>query len=140
VTGDAQTFPPSTELVSVDLASGEPDLILTTPAGTGRISYEVPIPIGHPLGPVQITATGFDGDRVTVTLALSVTVEIVPCNEAPPPTTPGGGGAGGDGGGLPRTGSDATMTLVRVGLALAAGGVLLALSTERRARTRPAAT
>jgi LPXTG-motif cell wall-anchored protein len=61
----------------------------------------------------------------------------VACIETPPPTTPGGGGGGG--GDLPNTGSDTTMTLVRVGVALAAlGGLLLAISTKRRRRTNPA--
>jgi LPXTG-motif cell wall-anchored protein len=87
---------------------------------------------------VAVTATG-PGTDDAPQLTVTASVDVVACNEAPPATVPGGGG--GSGGGspdLPKTGSDSTMTLVRVGVALAAaGGLLLAVSTKRRKRTGP---
>src|ERR671910_1542079 len=50
-----------------------------------------------------------------------------------PPTTAGAARAGGS---LPQTGSDATMTLVRIGLALAGLGAVLLLAAHRRRSLR----
>ena len=133
VTVNAQTFAAGAA-VTVKLG----DTVVGTPAAdaSGKVSLEVTIPAGQAQGPVQVSATGPGADNATVTV--NAAVDIVACNETPPPTTPGGGGGGG-GGGLPNTGSDTTMTLVRVGVALAAlGGLLLAISTKRRRRTDPA--
>jgi LPXTG-motif cell wall-anchored protein len=102
----------------------------------GKGSVEVTIPVGQPLGEAQIRALGasFESDRSPVELFAAV--DIVACDEMPPSTAPGGGDGVGGGSDLPRTGSDSTMTLVRVGVALAAlGGVLVAVSSKRRKRT-----
>jgi LPXTG-motif cell wall-anchored protein len=129
VTVTAQTFAPG-GAVTVKLG----DTVVGTPTADadGKVSLGVTIPAGQALAPVQVSATG-PGTDDTPQLTVNAAVEIVACNEAPPPTTPGGGGGGSD---LPKTGSDSTMTLVRVGVALAAaGGLLLAVSTKRRRRT-----
>jgi LPXTG-motif cell wall-anchored protein len=136
VTVSAQTFAPGTG-VTVKLG----DTVVGTPTAdaNGKVSLQVTIPAGQAQGPVQVSATGTGSDDASLTVNASV--NVVACNEPPPTTTPAGGGGGnGGGGGLPRTGSDSTMTLVRVGVALAAaGGLLLAISTKRRRRTNPAA-
>jgi LPXTG-motif cell wall-anchored protein len=134
VTVSAQTFAAGAT-VTVKLG----DTVVGTPAAdaSGKVSLEVTIPAGQVQGPVQVSATGPGAENATVTV--NAAVDVVACNETPPPTTPGGGGGNGGGGGLPNTGSDTTMTLVRVGMALAAlGGLLLAISTKRRRRTNPA--
>jgi len=135
VTVTAQTFAPGTT-VTVKLG----DTVVGTPAAdaSGKVSLQVTIPAGQAQGAVQVSATGTGGDDASLTVNASV--NVVACNETPPTTTPGGGGGGGGGnGGLPKTGSDSTMTLVRVGVALAAvGGLLLAVSTKRRRRANPA--
>jgi LPXTG-motif cell wall-anchored protein len=111
------------------------DTVVGTPAAgaNGVVELGISIPAGQAQGAVAVTATGPGaGGEV----ALTASVDVTACNESPATTTPasGGGGAGG-GGDLPRTGSDGTMTLVRVGVALAAlGGVLLAIASKRRRR------
>lgn len=101
----------------------------TTSLGTptagedGTISIEVVIPTTTATGTHTIKATGTGIDA-----AITATINVVACEEAPTTTV----AAGGD---LPRTGSNSTMTMVRTGLALAAiGGVLLAVAAKRRRR------
>jgi LPXTG-motif cell wall-anchored protein len=133
VTVTAQTFAAG-GAVTVKLG----DTVVGTPTAdaSGKVSLQVTIPAGQAQGTVQVSATGPGADDQPQ-LTVNAAVEIVACNEAPPATTPGGGGGGGSD--LPKTGSDNTMTLVRVGVALAAaGGLLLAVSTKRRKRTDPA--
>jgi uncharacterized surface anchored protein len=102
----------------------------TTPLGTptagddGTVSLEVTIPTTTATGQHTIEATG-----TGISAAITATLNVVSCEEAPTTTvvTPGGS--------LPSTGSNSTMTLVRFGLALAAiGGVLLAVAAKRRRR------
>ena len=133
VTVTAQTFAPG-GAVTVKLGG----TVVGTPTAdaAGKVSLQVTIPAGQAQGAVQVSATG-PGTDDTPQLTVNADVEVVACNEASPTTTPGGAGGGSDD--LPRTGSDSTLTLVRVGVALAAaGGLLLAVSTKRRRRTGPA--
>jgi LPXTG-motif cell wall-anchored protein len=132
VTVSAKTFAAGAA-VTVKLG----DAVVGTPTAdaNGTVSLEVTIPAGQALGPAQISATGPGGGDKTITV--SAAVNVVACNETPPSTTPAGGGTGG-GSDLPTTGSDSTMTLVRVGVVLAAiGGLLLAVSAKRRRRPGP---
>jgi LPXTG-motif cell wall-anchored protein len=116
------------------------DSVVGTPTAdaNGVVELRITIPAGQAQGAVAITATGPGADGE---VALTASVDVTACNETPATTVPaGGGGAGGGGSDLPRTGSDSTMTLVRVGVAMAAiGGVLLAVASKRRRRTAPVA-
>jgi trimeric autotransporter adhesin len=136
VTITAQTFAPG-GAVTVKIG----DAVVGTPTADadGKISIDAAIPAGQAQGAVQVTATG-PGGADTPELVVNAAVDVVACNETPPSTAPAGGGGAGGNGDLPRTGSDSTMALVRVGVALAAvGGLLLALSSKRRKhRTGPA--
>lgn len=90
----------------------------------GKISLDVTIPETTATGQHTVKATGAGIDA-----AITASLNVVSCDAVPPTTAPAGGGD------LPRTGSDSTMTMVRVGLALAAvGGVLLAVAAKRRRR------
>lgn len=128
----AQTFTPGAG-VTVKLG----DAVVGTPTADadGKVSLEVTVPAGQAEGALDVSATGpgTDGE-----LTVNAAVSVVACNETSPSTAPASGGSGGESD-LPKTGSDSTMTLVRVGVALAAlGGLLLAVSTKRRRRTSPA--
>lgn len=134
-TVEASTFVPGTT-VTVTLL---PDAVLGTPVAdeNGVVTLDVTLSATQALGEATIEAEGAgEGD----VLVLTSTVDVVSCDEVaptttPPVTTPGGGG----GGNLPNTGSDSTMTLLKVGGGLAAiGGVLVALAASRRRRGAPA--
>jgi LPXTG-motif cell wall-anchored protein len=115
------------------------DTVVGTPAAgaNGVVELEITIPAGQAQGAVAVTATGPGADGA---VSLTASVDVTACNESPATTVPAGGGGGAGGGDLPRTGSDGTMTLVRVGVALAAlGGVLLAVASKRRRRPTPVA-
>jgi trimeric autotransporter adhesin len=132
VTVTAQTFIPGSPVeVSFDTTH------LGSPVANadGVVTLEATIPEGTPLGEHIFTALGSGIEEAD--LHLTANVEVVSCDVAPTTSVATGGGAagGGDsgGGGLAFTGSNATTTLLRVGLALAAmGGVLLAVATKRR--------
>jgi LPXTG-motif cell wall-anchored protein len=157
----AQQYPPSENLITVSDSTPCPGQAVTVAAQTfaaggavtvklgeavvgtptadasGKVSLRVTVPAGQAQGAVTVTATG-PGTDDAPQLTVTASVDVVACNEAPPATVPGGGGGSGGSPGLPKTGSDNTMTLVRVGVALAAvGGLLLAVSTKRRKRTGP---
>jgi hypothetical protein len=134
VTITAQTFIPGTPVeVSFDTTH------LGSPVANadGVVTLEATVPEGTPLGTHIFTALG--GGIEEADLHLTANVEVVSCDVAPTTTQAAGGGAAGgrdSGGGLPITGSNATTTLLRIGLALAAlGGVLLAVATKRRRST-----
>jgi hypothetical protein len=104
-----------------------------TPSADGTVTLDAVIAEGTTEGTHTITAVGNGLDDEE--LRLSSSIEVVSCDAAPTTTVVAGGG-----GSLPTTGSNGTLTLLRVGLALAAlGGVLLAMATKRRrARARHA--
>jgi hexosaminidase len=130
VTITAKTFTPGS---TVDIALDGAPLATATAGDDGVVTVEATVPETTALGAHNITATGMGGDQSP--LHLTASVDVVSCDETAPPTTAPAAGGGGGGDDLPRTGSDTTMTLVRVGLALAAlGGVLLAVATKRRRR------
>jgi LPXTG-motif cell wall-anchored protein len=101
-----------------------------TPTADGTATLDATLPEGTSHGSHTITSTGMglDGEQ----LSLSSTIEVVSCDAAPTTTVATGGS-----GSLPTTGSNGTLTLLRIGLALAAlGGVLLAVATKRRRSAR----
>jgi LPXTG-motif cell wall-anchored protein len=133
VTIAAQTFTPG-GAVTVKLG----DSVVGTPTAdaSGKISLQATVPSSQKLGTVTVTATG-PGSDDQPSLTVTASIDVTACNATPPPTAPSAGGTSGSP--LPRTGSDSTMTLVRVGVALAAaGGVLLAIASKRRRRTSTA--
>jgi LPXTG-motif cell wall-anchored protein len=138
VTITAQTFAAGS---TVEIALDGTPIASATAGDDGTVSVDVVVPETTQLGAHTITATGPGEDQAPMELTASI--DVVACDtQAPTTTAPAtGGGAGGGGGDdLPRTGSDTTMTLVRIGLALAAlGGVLLAVATKRRRRAAHAA-
>ena len=103
--------------------------------GEGNATLTVPYPDGVDPGTYQLTATGLSAvDNVTVT----VTADIECLAPTTTTTTAGPGGAGTAAGPLPRTGSDSTGVLFRVGIVLVAAGGLLTLSARRRRGPRAA--
>lgn len=138
-TVEASTFVPGTT-VTVTLL---PDAVLGTPVAdeNGVVTLDVTLSATQALGEATIEAVGAGTAGEGDVLVLTSTVDVVSCDEVaptttPPVTTPGGSGGGGD---LPNTGSDSTMTLLKVGGGLAAiGGVLVALAASRRRRGVPA--
>lgn len=125
--------------VDFRLNGQDPAVAHGTADANGKVTVELTIPAGQAQGPLEIKAQGSEFGNERGYLELNAAVDVAACNETPPTTAPGGGGGGGGGSDLPKTGSDTTMTLVRVGVALAAvGGLLLAVSTKRRRRTGPA--
>lgn len=128
--------------VVIELASNETNLGSATVDGEGGFSFESTIPETQEPGDytVRVSGTAADGSEAVETAAL----QVQDCDEAGPTTTAPGAAAPSDdddaAGSLPVTGSDA-MTLLKIGLALAAlGGLLLALARRRRrAAMSPAA-
>lgn len=102
--------------------------------GEGNATLTVPYPDGVDPGTYQLTATGLSAvDNETVTVTADVECLAPPGTTTT--TTPGGGAAAGP---LPRTGSDSTGVLFRVGVVLVAAGGLLILSVRRRRTPRSA--
>lgn len=88
----------------------------------GNATLTVPYPDGVDPGTYQLTATGLSAvDNETVTVSADI--------ECLPPTTPTTAAASGP---LPRTGSNSTGLLFRIGVVLVAAGGLLSLSMRRR--------
>ncbi|HEY3143364.1 MAG TPA: hypothetical protein VGJ86_19655 [Acidimicrobiales bacterium] len=104
--------------------------VATPTAGAdGKISVDLTIPTTTATGQHVVAASGTGSTDEP--MELKVDINVVSCQAAPPTTA----AAATPSGSLPRTGSDSTMTMVRVGLALAAfGGVLLAVAAKRRRR------
>lgn len=134
----ASTFVPGTT-VTVTLL---PDAVLGTPVAdeNGVVTLDVTLSATQALGEATIEAEGAGTAGEGDALILTSTVDVVSCDEVPPTTAPPATAPGGGGGGnLPNTGSDSTMTLLKVGGGLAAiGGVLVALAASRRRRGVPA--
>jgi LPXTG-motif cell wall-anchored protein len=92
--------------------------------GEGNATLTVPYPDGVDPGTYQLTATGLsavDNETVTVTADIEC---LAPTTTAASP--------------LPRTGSNSTGVLFRVGVVLVAAGGLLTLSARRRRAPRAA--
>jgi LPXTG-motif cell wall-anchored protein len=127
----AKTFTPGS---TVDVKLDGTALATATADGAGVITLDATVPETTTNGSHTITATGPGSDNAP--LDLTATIDVTSCEQTTTTTVAAGGG----GGNLPRTGSDSTMNLVRVGLGLAAlGGVLLAVATKRRRRSAHAA-
>lgn len=112
-----------------------PDAVLGTPTvgEDGQVTVDVTLPATQPVGNATIEVEGPSEDDREADLILSADVDVVACNETPPTTTPPTTVK--PGGDLPRTGSDSTLTMLKVGGGLAAaGGVLIALAATRRRR------
>lgn len=128
VTITAKTFTPGS---TVDVRLDGAPLATPTADAEGVVTVEATVPQTTTVGSHTITASGPGSDNAP--MDLTATIDVVSCDQGTTTTTVAAGGGGG--GDLPRTGSDTTMTLVRVGLGLAAlGGVLLAVATKRRRR------
>lgn len=128
VTVSGEGFAPDSSLV-VELVSNETTLGSPTADGGGAFTFETTIPETQEPGgyTVRVTGTAHDGSDVVESAAL----EVQDCDDAPPAAAPAAPSSEGS---LPVTGSNATMTLIQIGLALAAvGGLLLALARRRRA-------
>jgi LPXTG-motif cell wall-anchored protein len=129
VTITGKNFIPGTQVtISLD------DQVIGTPtAGADNtVTLEATIPETTAQGEHLITAIGQGIEEAD--LHLTATIDVVSCEAGPTTTVASGGGN------LPRTGSDSTMMLVRIGLGLAAvGGVLLALAYRKRRHTAAAA-
>jgi hypothetical protein len=127
----AQKFQPGTP-VTVTLL---PNAVLGTPTAgdDGTVSLNVTLSATQAQGAQTIQAQGAGVDEVGQVLTLTGTIKVESCNATPPTTSPAA--AGGGGGNLPRTGSDSTLPLLKIGGALAAiGGVLVALAATRKRR------
>lgn len=95
--------------------------------GEGNATLTVPYPDGVDPGTYQLTATGLSAvDNVTVTVTADIEC-LAPTTTASPAAGP-----------LPRTGSNSTGVLFRVGVVLVAAGGLLTLSARRRRAPRAA--
>jgi hypothetical protein len=140
VTATARTFTPGT---MVNLAVAGTPVGSAAADGSGIATLTVTVPQAD--GDIELVATG-DGPDGALTLTAHLTVDADDCASAAPspepapaaPSAPGGDVDSDGGGNLPRTGSDVG-DLIRIGLALAAaGGLLLAVTRNRRRNGRPA--
>ncbi|HKE76164.1 MAG TPA: LPXTG cell wall anchor domain-containing protein [Acidimicrobiales bacterium] len=97
----------------------------------GVFALQATIPADTPLGHHTITAEGTAPDGSP--LSLSVSLTVVPAQGA-------GAGAGNGSGNLPRTGSDSSIPLAKLGLGmLAIGGIATAIAAKRRKAAAAAA-
>lgn len=120
--------------VLIALAANDTNLGTATADGEGNVSFETAVPDTQAAGDYTIQASGTDPEGAELVLSAALTVED--CDEMPADEEPTAAAPSDDdesSGGLPVTGSS-TMTLVQIGVALAAvGGILLALARRRRA-------
>jgi hypothetical protein len=131
---DAKTFQPGAT-VTVTLL---PDAVLGTPTAdeNGSVTLDVTLSATQALGKQTIQASGPGADDSERSLTLTSTIEVVSCDAttpttATPPTTVGGGDNG-----LPKTGSNDALPLLKIGGGLAGlGGVLIALAAARKRRS-----
>ncbi len=113
--------------VTVTFGSAPVTLGSPTADEAGAFALQATIPADTPLGAHTITATGPAPNGQTLTLSL--VCRVVPAE--------GGGAAAA--GNLPRTGSDTSIPLAKIGLGLLAlGGVVYAIASKRRKALRPA--
>src|SRR5262245_43530800 len=97
----------------------------------GVIALQATIPADLPLGAPPVTAPSPPPDGPP--LSRSVSLTVVPAQGA-------GAGAGAGSGNLPRTGSDSSIPLAKLGLGLAAaGGLITAIAAKRRKAAAAAA-
>jgi LPXTG-motif cell wall-anchored protein len=107
--------------VTLTLFSDPVVLGSATADAAGVIATQVTIPTNTPLGSHTLTAEGTAPDGSPLSLSVSLTVV---------PAQAGGGTGGSD---LPRTGSDSSIPLAKLGVGLAAiGGLIAALAAKRR--------
>jgi LPXTG-motif cell wall-anchored protein len=133
VTLSASTFTPGS---TVSFSVGEQQLGTAVAADNGVATFVLTVPAGTS-GDAQVAATG-EGTGGPLTVESVITVGDDECAPAPAPAAPAPSDDAG-GGALPETGSESTVPLFRIGLALAAaGGLLLALTAKRRRLPRSA--
>ena len=141
ITIEGRTFATgSTATVTLSTANGSPAAV-TPSAGSvalgsaiandaGVFALQATIPTDTSLGAHTITAVGTAPGGSALTLSVSCTV--VPAHVAP--------GAGAGASNLPRTGSDSSIPLAKLGLGLAAlGGIVTAMAAKRRKAAAAAA-
>jgi LPXTG-motif cell wall-anchored protein len=108
----------------VTIALGATQVATTTASEDGTFSASFVVPSGTAAGTYSVNAT----NCVAEVLSTTLTVRAVGTS----PTSSSGGGST-----LPRTGSDTTESLIRVGLVLlACGGLLVVFARRRSAATR----
>lgn len=119
--------------VTVTMSSDDPvTLGSATADAVGVAALQATIPPDTKLGAHTITAVGEAPDGAE--LSLSVSINVVAVDGAGPGATDGASGS------LPRTGSDSSIPLAKLGLALAAlGGVVTAVASKRRRAAAAAA-
>ena len=119
ITVEGRTFAPG-GTATVMLGS-EVTLGSATANAAGVFALQATIPANTPLGPQTLVATGPAANGQTLTL--SIVCQVVAAQ---------GGGAGPTSN-LPRTGSDTSIPLAKIGLGLLAlGGVIYAVASKRR--------
>lgn len=127
ITVTARTFQTGST-VTVTLTSNPVVLGSGTADAAGIMALQATIPVNTPLGEHTITADGTAPDGSPLSLSASLTV--VPAAAA---GAGAGAGAGGGAGALPRTGTDSSLPLAKLGLGLAAiGGIITAVAAKRR--------
>ena len=122
---------------TVTFGVGDQSLGTAVAGDNGVATFTLTVPAGTS-GDAQVKASGESaGGPLTVEAVLTVADDE--CAPAPAPAAPAPDDNGSGGGSLPRTGSESTIPLFRIGLALAAvGGLLLALTAKRRRMPRTA--
>jgi alpha-L-rhamnosidase len=123
---DGRGFAPGSSVL-IELVSNDTNLGSATTDDAGDFSFEATVPETQEPGDYTVQATGTNaaGDDVVLTAALTVE----DCDEVAPPAEAVAPPADD----LPVTGSNSTMLLIQIGLALAAiGGILLTLARRRK--------
>jgi len=153
----AQQYPPSVNFLTISDATPSPGETITltgqtfqagstvtltlhsepvvlgsaTADAAGKMALQATIPSDTPLGSHTITADGTAPDGSP--LSLSVSLTVVPAQGGGNAQGNQGGNQGGNSGNLPRTGSEWTLFLAKLGIGLAAaGGVFVAIAAKRR--------
>ena len=128
ITITGQTFQTGST-ITLTLHSEPVVLGSATADAAGKMALQATIPADLPLGSHTITADGTAPDGSP--LSLSVSLTVVPA--AGSGAGNGANGNGGSSGNLPRTGSEWTLFLAKLGIGLAAaGGVFTAVAAKRR--------
>jgi hexosaminidase len=156
----AQQYPPSVNFLTISDATPSPGETVTltgqtflagstvtltlhsepvvlgsaTADAAGKMALQATIPSDTPLGAHTITADGTAPDGSPLSLSVSLTVVPAAANGGTGANNGNGnGGSSGNSGNLPRTGSEWTLLLAKLGIGLAAaGGVVTAVAAKRR--------
>jgi LPXTG-motif cell wall-anchored protein len=112
--------------VTFTLASDATVIATASADASGAVSVQATIPAATAEGGHTITAAGQAPDGSTLSTSANITVTAGGCGAATDPATEPSGN-------LPRTGDDSSISLAKLGLALAAlGGIITAIAAKRR--------